>query len=563
MPVPLMCETSRCRQQSKSVVKILLVLLQFATVRGAILEVGPGESIQEAVNASAAGDTVLLHNGEYAESVVLSSHPLTFGSMYILTNDTNDVSHTIWRPSGDLPDTSSCLIVSDIMQGTPIVIGLSFRDGQGTIGRDTNEPAGGAILIERSNMHVVSCKFKNSVSTYGGGVAAFGGELWSPQGHLQVQDCRFDSCSSLGWGGGVYANTCSLTVMSCSFADNSSLGDGGGLIALDCISLVSESNFRRCTGATGGVLFAGRSSRVTGCSFEDNSSLPPLYWATHYSHGEGTHVVEGCYFGASVSLSRGFNFCCSGDTILFIGNVVEQIVATVPFGTGNFVISGVRGEFAYNIVRDNRTRGEQLFPVGGTTIDIHHNYFVSNVSDFPERPSVLKIGENPRQTFHDNAIVGNSGQTIGYTSDPGTIDARYNWWGHESGPFHPTLNPGGEGDTLLSDSVFFAPWLQTPPDTSNWVRERSISFPASWQILNVYPNPFNSELSIAIAGVMGASFSLKLYDTLGREVATLQEGRGYGSMILYTAPPSLAAGVYFLRAHEGSHSTIRKIVFLK
>ncbi|MCP3956472.1 MAG: DUF11 domain-containing protein, partial [bacterium] len=38
-----------------------------------------------------------------------------------------------------------------------------------------------------------------------------------------------------------------------------------------------------------------------------------------------------------------------------------------------------------------------------------------------------------------------------------TIDARGNWWGSPSGPFHPTLNPTGTGDAV-SDNVLFDPW---------------------------------------------------------------------------------------------------------
>ncbi len=37
-------------------------------------------------------------------------------------------------------------------------------------------------------------------------------------------------------------------------------------------------------------------------------------------------------------------------------------------------------------------------------------------------------------------------------------DARWNWWGHNTGPYHPTLNPNGQGSSV-SDNVLFHPWL--------------------------------------------------------------------------------------------------------
>jgi uncharacterized repeat protein (TIGR01451 family) len=38
------------------------------------------------------------------------------------------------------------------------------------------------------------------------------------------------------------------------------------------------------------------------------------------------------------------------------------------------------------------------------------------------------------------------------------VDARYNWWGSETGPYHSFLNPDGAGDQV-SDNVVFEPWL--------------------------------------------------------------------------------------------------------
>jgi len=39
-----------------------------------------------------------------------------------------------------------------------------------------------------------------------------------------------------------------------------------------------------------------------------------------------------------------------------------------------------------------------------------------------------------------------------------TVDARYNWWGDPSGPYHPTLNLDGLGNEV-SENVVFEPWF--------------------------------------------------------------------------------------------------------
>ncbi|MFC1760799.1 nitrous oxide reductase family maturation protein NosD [Planctomycetota bacterium] len=53
-----------------------------------------------------------------------------------------------------------------------------------------------------------------------------------------------------------------------------------------------------------------------------------------------------------------------------------------------------------------------------------------------------------------------------YDGSPAAIvDALANWWGDNSGPYHPTTNPGGLGDEV-SDSVLFDPWIKTTPNAS-------------------------------------------------------------------------------------------------
>lgn len=39
------------------------------------------------------------------------------------------------------------------------------------------------------------------------------------------------------------------------------------------------------------------------------------------------------------------------------------------------------------------------------------------------------------------------------------IDTTYNWWGDDSGPYHPIANPQGKGDRV-SDRVLFDPWIK-------------------------------------------------------------------------------------------------------
>jgi uncharacterized repeat protein (TIGR01451 family) len=66
----------------------------------------------------------------------------------------------------------------------------------------------------------------------------------------------------------------------------------------------------------------------------------------------------------------------------------------------------------------------------------------------------------PPPLFSGNRLQNNTGNGLLHTGG-GILDARNNWWGDPSGPFHPTLNPAGLGNRV-SDNVLFDPWLTAP-----------------------------------------------------------------------------------------------------
>ncbi len=65
---------------------------------------------------------------------------------------------------------------------------------------------------------------------------------------------------------------------------------------------------------------------------------------------------------------------------------------------------------------------------------------------------------NPYRLQYNN-IYGNVNFGINATFNNGSeIDARNNYWGDDSGPYHPERNPSGKGDNITS-SVRFDPWI--------------------------------------------------------------------------------------------------------
>jgi hypothetical protein len=79
-----------------------------------------------------------------------------------------------------------------------------------------------------------------------------------------------------------------------------------------------------------------------------------------------------------------------------------------------------------------------------------------------------------------------------------------------------------------------------------------------------YPNPFNSQTSFSFAIPNAERVTLKVYDLLGREVATvLDKNLTANSYTVNWTAEGLATGVYMYKLNAGSFTATRKLLYLK
>jgi hypothetical protein len=99
-------------------------------------------------------------------------------------------------------------------------------------------------------------------------------------------------------------------------------------------------------------------------------------------------------------------------------------------------------------------------------------------------------------------------------------------------------------------------------DVLTSVRENSV--PVTFSLSQNYPNPFNTTTEIRYQTSEVSHVTLKVFNALGREVATLvNEVKQPGD---YTAPwdgSGAASGVYFYRLQAGYFIATRKLLLLK
>jgi parallel beta-helix repeat protein len=164
--------------------------------------------------------------------------------------------------------------------------------------------------------------------------------------------------------------------------------------------------------------------------------------------------------------------------------------------------------------------------------------------------------------IHYNDIIDNQGYGVRNTDGTVTVDARYNWWGNSTGPYHPVSNPGGLGDTV-SDYVDFDLWL----DTAGIEEEESdIEF---LYISGCYPNPFMERTRIEYNLPVASNVNIAVYNLFGARVKSLLNKRQNAGRYTITwsgrdeRDNKLPGGLYFLRLEVGTGNETRKLLLVR
>jgi hypothetical protein len=88
--------------------------------------------------------------------------------------------------------------------------------------------------------------------------------------------------------------------------------------------------------------------------------------------------------------------------------------------------------------------------------------------------------------------------------------------------------------------------------------------PTRYSLSQNYPNPFNPRTTIQFAIPRSSEVTLRVFDALGREVATLVDAfEAAGTHTVEFDGEGLASGVYFYRLRAGDFESTRKLIVVK
>ncbi len=118
----------------------------------------------------------------------------------------------------------------------------------------------------------------------------------------------------------------------------------------------------------------------------------------------------------------------------------------------------------------------------------------------------------------------------------------------------------GDPNTVYVDNIYFSDSFMSVSEPN-----ADPSRPLEFATVNVYPNPFNPATTVALTLPYAADVQVAVYNGLGRQVATLAQGRyAAGTHSLAFDGSTLASGVYLVRATVDQQPlAMRKMLLLK
>jgi hypothetical protein len=317
-----------------------------------------------------------------------------------------------------------------------------------------------------------------------------------------IVGCVVDSNSAAGMGGGLASdNQAFLTVRDCEITGNTAASGGG--IALSAASGV-----------------------IRDCSITDNEAD----------------------FGAGVALL----------------SVADVVISRTDILRGNATFQG-GGFYASDssfLIEDSTIEGNKCVEDGGAGWLITcsgvllRTAIVDNSADTGPHGFYLY---NSTLVVHDGEIWGNGLAILVADARDDAVDARHNWWGDASGPYHPLLNPDGLGDEV-SNSVWFDPW-NVVSGVDGEIGGLALKAP--------YPNPTRGMSALSFSLPAPSRARLKVYDAAGRLVSTLVDSDlGVGPHVVSwdgtnAGGGAVAQGNYFVRLEAGGASASARLVIVR
>jgi hypothetical protein len=198
------------------VIKISIVFIFYAFVIGwgTVINI-PADypAIQQGIDASVNGDTVLVQPGTYVENINFNGHNIVLGSLFMITGDTTYIYSTII--DGD--ETGRVIQIANGENNNAVVSGFTIQNAF--------SGNGGGIYCSGSSPQILNNIITNNVSH------GFGGGAYCDNNSAAFFRNNVFSGNRTAWGGGgLYIENSEVILMQNVILGNVSISYGGGVL---------------------------------------------------------------------------------------------------------------------------------------------------------------------------------------------------------------------------------------------------------------------------------------------------------------------------------------------
>ena len=506
---------------------VVAVLLVASKARATVWYVHPDSTlncIQYCLDSCVICDTVLVGPGVYSENIVW---PNIQGISLIseLGPDTTIID-------GD--STGRVISISTGVDSVTIISGFTIRHGYLTGIADH----GAGIYCENSSPTITNNVIAGNrvgAAAVGGGIACSGFSSPMIAGNI-VSDNGGGAHDGVRGGGIACIDSSAPVVTENTITGNYATVAGGGIYCMgNCTpTIVSNVIINNATGECmcgwigGGIACDYRSAPVIIAN-----TITGNY--ANFGGGVGCDSSEPYIDGNDITGNTGYcggGIYCQGTSSTICNNTVNNDTATWDGGgiycyqssptlAGNNISGNVIPLTGYGsgMVCDGSSP-----VISGCIISGNNGNGVYCQRDF--------WGNISTPVIRDNNICDNSGFGVCNIDTAAIISADSNWWGDVTGPYHPSINPGGLGDSV-SDHVDFVPWRTIPVG----VEEQRVVRPVE-QRYSIGATIFRGPLQLP------EGIKCKVFDITGRLVE----------------PARIAPGIYFI---EMDSKIVQKVVKIR
>lgn len=515
--------------------KTLIVILLFCLIlccNADILYVPQQyNTIRIAAAVATDNDTILIAHGTYIDTLTLTCN-ITIASLYLFNNDTNSIVNTIWQfrynRASIFTNTYSISLIGikfqslepppsncAVLRGTTISVNIDHCYFYGTINTNNSlsVAAVNPLLINdtlRPTIRMTHSRFFGSENSRTPWLNCQGAD------RVEIDNCLFTGRAS----NALYAiELFSVDTIIIKNSVITSLGEtirANGMLGVRVESCIFTGLNRSA------VTLSSYSNQtlISNCTFEnfELSTINSNYIIqVNQTPFFGTARVENCRFNNLSAAAGRYSIFYFRHGQLFVNNcdITNNNSNGAILYSDNSSGNTVLGRMELMRVSDNTFTNAVYTTHSGTQFEIEFCDFDRNL-------------------FTD------------FTWNINTVNAPNCWWGHATGPNHPS-NPAGLGQ-ILPASVNPNPWRTTPVFPQTNIQPIHSEVPANFFLSQNYPNPFNHSTSIKYTLRRDSKVTLSIFDIHGRQILPLiNKNQTTGNYSVSVSLPNLPSGIYFYR----------------